>query len=144
MQSFGVILALLGTLLFLFALVNVVYPIKALKIPTRKRALLILAASLVAFVAGTVIAGRNTVQGTDKATSITPEATKASPEGEAPASPEEGIVLAAWEVVWSRNLITPNHFPSKNFLICRDDTITLEAEHSFKESDSDEIGDSIK
>ena len=47
MDAIATTLAVLGSLLFIFALVNVIYPIKALGVPTRKRALALLGGAFV-------------------------------------------------------------------------------------------------
>ena len=74
MDTLGTLLAILGSLLFLLGLVNVIYPIKALRIPTRSRALLIVGASVVVLIVGSIV-------GSDTGSNQSP--TSAQPRSEA-------------------------------------------------------------
>lgn len=74
MDTLGTLLVLLGLLLFLLGLVNVIYPIKALRIPTRSRALLIVGASVVVLIVGSIV-------GSDTGSNQSP--TSAQPRSEA-------------------------------------------------------------
>ncbi len=73
MDTLGTLLVLLGLLSFLLGLVNVIYPIKALRIP-RSRALLIVAASFGVLIVGSIV-------GSDTGSNQSP--TSAQPRSEA-------------------------------------------------------------
>lgn len=55
MDTLGTLLVLVGLLLFLLGVVNVIYPINALRVPTRSRGLLIVAASFVVLIVGGIV-----------------------------------------------------------------------------------------
>ena len=70
MHSLGLVLTLFGTLLFLAALVTVIYPIKALRIPTRKRALMVLMASFVVFMVAGYMFDEQAVPSTNETAAV--------------------------------------------------------------------------
>ena len=85
-EVLGGILISIALLAFLFGCVNVIYPIKALGVPKRRRASLILLASLVGFVAGGSL-----VETPAQSDDFSGEAAEL-------ASPPDRRVLASWEL----------------------------------------------
>ena len=123
MFAIGIFLALFGALLFLFALINVVYPFKALRIRTRKRALLVLLASVVVVILAMVIviivdAPPPDATGTTTKT-VVPDTSSTS------VSQADGMIVAAWE-----SIQTPATFTSKHELIYREGAMMLTSEYS--------------
>ena len=95
MHSLGLVLTLFGTLLFLAALVTVIYPIKALRIPTRKRALMVLMASFVVFMVAGYMFDEQAVPSTNE--------TAAVPARQTVPSTNEAAAVPARQTVPSTN-----------------------------------------
>ena len=85
-EILGGTLITIALLAFLFGCVNIIYPIKALRIPTRRRAALILLASLAGFVAGGSL-----VETPAQSDDSLGDATESAP-------PADRKVLATWEI----------------------------------------------
>ena len=120
MHTLGSLLTVLAALVLLVAVANIIYPVKVMRIPTRKHAWLVLVASLVALTLGGTMLDDQPARTVDD-TAMTHEETPVPTDGDpaptvdraavtrdetsppagggrqAPASEAAGVILAAWE-----------------------------------------------